>query len=392
MITKLRPLFVSAIPLLITISINRTPAQTSEYEVLVTSRNTHSVKRFNAQTGDYIDDFISSGSGGLSTTQDLTIGLDGNILVSGRGNSSVLIYDRVIGEFLQLFTSGYTLDNPTKIALGPDGNLYVSQWGSSQSTVARFNGISGQFIDEFTPDLNLPLGHLWDADSNLYVACYGSKDVRKFDSDGNFLGIFTETGHLQGPTNLWFDENGSLFVIDWPLGSVLEFNASTGAFIKTFISGLQNAEGFDFGPDGNLYICDWSQNLINRYSPEGTFIDVFTTQGNMQAPNSILFRPVQVTSVNVETGSIPNIFFLEQNFPNPFNPNTTINFGIDQVGEVKLSVFNLIGEEIQNLVSQKLNPGNYRVDFNAESLKSGVYLYALIANDKKIIRKMTLLK
>jgi streptogramin lyase len=392
MIIKLKPFFVTAIVLLITISNNRIQAQTSEYEMLVSSRNTHSVKRFNGHTGDFIDDFVSAGSGGLSTTQDLIAMPDGNILVSGRGNTSVLMYERASGDFLQPFTSGYTLDNPTKIALGPDGNLYVSQWGSSQSTVARFNGISGQFIDDFTPDLNLPLGHLWDSEGNLYVACYGSKDVRKFDSTGDFLGIFTEAGHLQGPTNLWFDENGSLFVIDWPLGSVLEFNESTGAFVKTFISGLQNAEGYDFGPDGNLYICDWSQNHINRYSPDGTFIDVFASQGNMQAPNSILFRPVQVTSVDNKTGSIPDNFYLEQNFPNPFNPGTTIKFGIDRGGEVKLKVFNMIGEEIRSLVDQNLDPGSYRVEFDAEDLNSGVYLYALITNKKKIIRKMTLLK
>jgi DNA-binding beta-propeller fold protein YncE len=206
--------------------LNQSFAQT-EYEMLVSSRNTNSVKKFNGITGDYIDDFVSQNSAGLSLPQDIRTGPDGNILVSGRGNTSILMYDRVTGDFIDSFTRGYTLDNPTKITFGPDGNLYVSQWGMTKTKVVRFNGTTGQFIDEFTPSLNLALGHTWDADSNLYVACYGSKDVRKFDTNGNFLGVFTEVGHLQGPTNLWFDENGSLFVEDWILGSVQQFNAST---------------------------------------------------------------------------------------------------------------------------------------------------------------------
>lgn len=296
MMRQLNTFFMTLIVLVSIIPINTLLAQTAEYETLVSSRNTHSVKRFNGETGAYIDDFIAAGSGGLNTTQDLVMTNDGNILVSGRGNTKVLLYNGKTGDLIMPFTRGYVLDNPTKIAFGPDGNLYVSQWGSAQSSIARFDE-NGSFIDEFTPDLIQPLGHLWDSESNLYVACYGSKDVRKFDPDGNFLGVFCEAGHLQGPTNMWFDENGSLYIIDWPLGSVFEFNATTGGFIKTFISGMKNSEGYAFGPDGNLYICDWSHNLINRYSPDGNFLDVFTNGGNIKAPNSILFRQVQTNSL-----------------------------------------------------------------------------------------------
>jgi sugar lactone lactonase YvrE len=373
-------------------------SQTTDYEVLVSSSHTHSVKRFHWPSGDYIDDFISPGSGGgLYATEDLTTGPDGNILVSGRGNLNILMYDRVSGGFIQPFTSGYFLDNPTKITYGPDGNLYVSQWGTTKSTVARFEGKAGQFIDEFTPDLNLPLGHFWDTEGNLYVACYGSKDVRTFDTAGTFLGVFTEAGHLQGPTNLWFDGEGSLFVVDRILGSVLEFNDSTGSFIGTFISGLQNAEGYAFGPEGNIYICDWSRNEVRRYSPEGNFIDVFADSGNMQVPNSILFRPVQLTSVNEETGNIPDKYFLSQNYPNPFNPETTIKYQIKHNDPVNLVIYDPFGQRVKTLVNEVQPAGSYQVVWDGKNhqnqpVSSGVYLYRLRSGNQILSKKMILLK
>ena len=108
----------------------------------------------------------------------------------------------------------------------------------------RFDAVTGQFIDEFTKtDLNGASGHAWDAEGNLYVACYGSKDVRKFDAGGNYLGVFTQSGHLQRPVNLWFNADSNLCVLDWTLGSVQVFDGKTGNFISTFVSGLTNAEG-----------------------------------------------------------------------------------------------------------------------------------------------------
>jgi sugar lactone lactonase YvrE len=371
-------------------------AQIIDYEMLVSSRNTNSVKRFNGQNGEYIDDFVPANTAGLSLPQDIRTGPEGNILVSGRGNTSILMFDKVSGDFIQPFTSGYTLDNPTKITFGPDGNLYVSQWGTMKNKVVRFNGSTGEFIDEFTPSLNLALGHAWDSDGNLYVACYGSKDVRQFDTSGNFSGVFTEAGHLQGPTYLWFDGKGNLFVEDWILGSVIQFNASTGVFIKTFISGLTNAEGYAFGPDSNLYLCDWTENKVNRYSPDGTFIDVFSDQGNMVAPNSILFRPVQTTSVNDETGNIHGNFFLNQNYPNPFNPNTTIKFTLNEKSNLNLVVYDQTGQAVETLFKGDRPTGSYTISWNPQgeksNLSSGIYFLRMSASNYSQTIKMVYLK
>ena len=366
-------------------------SQTTGYEMLVSSRNTHSVKRFNLQKGAYIDDFVAPGSGGLNTAQDVISGPDGNLLVSGRGNSSVLMFDKINGSFLRSFTSGYSLDNPTKISIGPDGNLYVSQWGAQNQKIVRFNGTTGKFVSEFTPSLNLPLGQAWDKSGNMYVACYGSGDVRRFDTAGNFTGVFTQAGFLQGPANLWFDFKENLFVVDWVSGSVVQFNAHSGAFIKVFISGLQNAEGYSSGPDGSLYICDWSQNNIKKYSPGGTYSGIFTNQGNMQAPNSILIRESALSAFE-ENSSNAHDFSLNQNYPNPFNPSTKIAYTLSVRGYVKLNIFDIRGNEIAVLIDCNLDAGNYEAEWQPDDFSSGVYFFSLSNSLYSITKKMIFLK
>lgn len=74
---------------------------------------------------------------------------------------------------------------------------------------------------------------------------------------------------------------------------------------------------------------------------------------------------------------VPQTFNLSQNYPNPFNPSTTINFSIPQRGFINLTVYNSIGEEVQNLVNNTMNEGQYSVDFDGSNLNSGVYFYRL---------------
>lgn len=83
---------------------------------------------------------------------------------------------------------------------------------------------------------------------------------------------------------------------------------------------------------------------------------------------------------------------LFQNFPNPFNPSTKISYKIKKEGNVFLSVFNLVGQEISVLVNEKQSAGNYEVEFDASELTTGVYLYKLQINGYTSVKRMTVLK
>ncbi|MCI0450053.1 MAG: aryl-sulfate sulfotransferase [Chlorobi bacterium] len=95
---------------------------------------------------------------------------------------------------------------------------------------------------------------------------------------------------------------------------------------------------------------------------------------------------------------IPSGYYLNQNFPNPFNPSTSIKFGIPNLNSnnssvhVKLKVYDIMGREVAILVDENLSPDSYRAEFNGSNLSSGIYFYKLIAGDFTESKKMVLVK
>ncbi|MBI5476817.1 MAG: T9SS type A sorting domain-containing protein [Ignavibacteriales bacterium] len=99
-----------------------------------------------------------------------------------------------------------------------------------------------------------------------------------------------------------------------------------------------------------------------------------------------------MSNKNIIVQQYPEKFALDQNFPNPFNPETEIKFMIADESNVKLQVFDLMGREIETLVDEKLNPGGYHVKWNASKYASGVYFYRLWAGKFIDVKKMVLLR
>jgi len=89
---------------------------------------------------------------------------------------------------------------------------------------------------------------------------------------------------------------------------------------------------------------------------------------------------------------LPTEYALEQNYPNPFNPNTSISYAVKEGGFVSLKVYNLLGQEVATLVSQRMEIGRYTATFSANDLPSGIYVYRLVVNDFTAQKKMVLLK
>jgi hypothetical protein len=107
-----------------------------------------------------------------------------------------------------------------------------------------------------------------------------------------------------------------------------------------------------------------------------------------QIDNDGQYEYSQVVEINLS----PSNFALYQNFPNPFNPATTINYSLPEEALVAIKVYNAIGEEIAVLVNENKEVGSHSVDFNATSLPSGVYLYTLRTGSFVERKKMVLMK
>jgi beta-N-acetylhexosaminidase len=97
------------------------------------------------------------------------------------------------------------------------------------------------------------------------------------------------------------------------------------------------------------------------------------------------------TGAIAEKNNLPNGYHLS-NFPNPFNPSTTIRFSLPRQSFVLLKIFDLLGREVATLVNEEKNIGSYNVEFTASDLPSGVYFYRLQAGSFAKIKKMILLK
>ncbi|MCX6157809.1 MAG: T9SS type A sorting domain-containing protein [Ignavibacteriae bacterium] len=89
---------------------------------------------------------------------------------------------------------------------------------------------------------------------------------------------------------------------------------------------------------------------------------------------------------------VPAVYSLSQNFPNPFNPVTKINYNLSKKGFVSLKVYDILGKEVATLVNESMSAGKYSVSFDASNFSSGVYFYKLEINGFSDIRKMLLVK
>jgi|YelNatPaOPRAMG01_1025707.scaffolds.fasta_scaffold01001_6 hypothetical protein len=99
------------------------------------------------------------------------------------------------------------------------------------------------------------------------------------------------------------------------------------------------------------------------------------------------------TGIKLVSANVPNKFDLSNNYPNPFNPSTTIKFSLAKSGNVSLKIYNIVGQLVRTVVDNELkNSGTYEVQVNMDNLASGVYFYNLTQGAQSITKKMILLK
>jgi hypothetical protein len=177
--------------------------------------------------------------------------------------------------------------------------------------------------------------------------------------------------------------NSSEVRLIWSTASELN---SRGFEIERSVNGHDNFATIGF-VDGK-----GNSTEINYYS----FID----EPQLSGANQIYYRLKQVDFdgtfsysdvVNV-TYDVPAKFVLNQNFPNPFNPSTTINYFVPKESFVSIKLFDFLGREVTTLVSETKSTGSYELSFNASSLPSGTYFYVMTADNYSTTKKMVLMK
>ncbi|MDP4175037.1 MAG: T9SS type A sorting domain-containing protein [Bacteroidota bacterium] len=125
------------------------------------------------------------------------------------------------------------------------------------------------------------------------------------------------------------------------------------------------------------------ENMNSQY----TVSDMLLGKGILLSKSS-----VEENELNYKGALEVKDFALEQNYPNPFNPSTTISYALPKAAYVSLKVYDVLGKEVKTLVNEYKVEGKYSVEFNANSLPSGIYVYQLKAGNNIVSRKMMLVK
>ncbi|HWA06745.1 MAG TPA: T9SS type A sorting domain-containing protein [Ignavibacteria bacterium] len=174
-------------------------------------------------------------------------------------------------------------------------------------------------------------------------------------------------------------------------------NGLTDTYVHTFaFSGTTIFAGTDM--DGVFRSTNLGANwtAINQ-GLTNTTVWVLTASGsNLFAGTNgsgVFKRPLsEMVAVQQVSTEIPGQFSLGQNYPNPFNPTTSIKFDVSRSGNINISVYDISGRKIEDMVSGSYNPGTYEVKWDASKYSSGVYFYTLVTNEFTETKRMLMIK
>jgi hypothetical protein len=357
---------------------------------------TDQVYAFDAITGDLVDPtFIPVTNPQLQSPKHA---------VQRPGNGKVLVADQV-SDVVQLFDTNGSyinvfapaggvntsiLNNIRGVCFRPNRNLLVTS-ADGGNKVQEFD-TAGNLVTTFiTASLNSPFAVLERTSDVLVTNSSGTADVTRYDLTGAPLGTFL-TSSLNFAQQIIRLSNGNIATCFFSGASTsgLVITDSTGTTVlNTFqtVTGLRGAWQL---PSGNFLVSNGT-GVHEINGTTGALVRTLSTVANFQyfgLYNSDLL--VGITPVN--NGNVADGYKLYNNYPNPFNPETNIEFQVADIGHAQLKVYDATGREIANLVNQKMNPGSYSVKFNATNLNSGVYFYTLTAGNFRETKKMILIK
>lgn len=216
-----------------------------------------------------------------------------------------------------------------------------------------------------------------------------------FDVYANVLKFYNEDyGLLATAPNIYMTKDGGTNWNKFSIGAPKLYYCQDLEFVPNNPSKvwMSNYYGLLFSSDSGK---TWKeQNIPNITS---AFDIEFSNEkiGWLLCTNGNLFYTSNcggfITDIDIEKDLLID-FNLEQNYPNPFNPVTKIKFSIPKQNFVTLKVYDILGKEIETLVSSMCNTGNYSIDFDGFKYSNGIYFYTIIAGEYTETKKMILLK
>ena len=287
---------------------------------------------------------------------------------------------------LKIDSNEYAYSSP---AIGADGTIYI---GSSDYNLYAVNPDGTEKWKYFTD------GHLWaspviDNDGTIYIHST-ENGFYAINPDGTEKWKFSQILGAYSNINLTaaVGDNNVVYI-----GGTNTSYQSTFYAINTSDGSVKWESNLDYSPTSPITIGNdgsiifGADDYLYVYNSECTGLADSPWPKYRNGYRNTGFTTV-ATSVKQIGSEIPQEFVLAQNYPNPFNPSTTISFAIPTQANVKLSVYNSIGEEVAKLLNENISAGNHQISFDASNLSSGLYFYRISAGSFVDVKKMMLLK
>lgn len=220
--------------------------------------------------------------------------------------------------------------------------------------------------------------------------------------DGNLYQSFAESKYLSTVLLVVFGSTYDIEISGYFIGFLKSLNKEKWG-ISTFPRDV-NGGGFRTSDDNGVTWEENNQGLppdpktsaLSGYSDKaGTSGDVSFYLGTFNNTNvgaKIYKINYKVSDVEQISTFTPKVYSLKQNYPNPFNPNTKIEYSIPEASFVQLKIYDILGNEVAELVNNELSAGVYRSDFTGIELSNGIYFYRIQAGSFVETKKMILLK
>ncbi len=341
-----------------------------------------------------------AGGDGTDNCFGLAIDAANNIMITGVFAETATFADTSLTSvgFVDIFLAKYDSDGNFLWAAQAGGPDFDSGAGVASDEADNIV-LTGTF-GSFGPPSG---GSATFGNITLNSAGMGDVFVAKYDSDGNVIwakqagsssfdsgqGIATDnagnivvTGGFNdqstfGDTTMASNGLLDVFIAKYDSdGNVLWVKQGGGSDFDTGISITTNAAGDILTTGSFLGVADFDNTTLTS----GGGQDVFITK-----------IAGSVTGIEDELNQ-PRLFTLAQNYPNPFNPSTTIEFTLQKSSLVQLTVYNVSGQAVARLVSDRLAAGRYQYEWDASNLSSGVYFYRIDVETQSLVKRAILLK
>lgn len=289
------------------------------------------------------------------------------------------------------------LNLPPTLTLNPEGPTFtVSENQTLQIQLIGSDPNTGEVLTYSAT--NLPQGASLNSETGEFSWKPG------FSQEGSYTVTFRVTD-LAG---LSASKNVAIIVVKVNRPPVFENVLLPGQIVTVhnvpvawdFTYTAQDPDGDDLifslveGPAGSSITTSGVFTWIPRPDQAGkTFlVTVRVSDGTLSATTSELITGSTLVSVDDPFSGIPNEYVLLQNYPNPFNPTTTIQFGLPNESNVRLAIYNILGQELAVLLNKTMSAGFHRISFDATNLNTGMYIYKIEADNFSSIKKMLFIK